>query len=270
MNKNQFFRGKVILITGSNRGIGLLLAKTLLEAGAKVVINGRNPEKLEQARVSLSAADDCLLAVRGDVTDPGDCQKLISETLARFGRLDILVNNAGVSMNGYIQDLKPEVFKKVMDTNYLGSVYPTLEALPELTRSRGGVLFISSVAGLYGFPRFSAYSASKIPLTSFTRSLKIELSGTGVHVGIIYVSFVENGPGKKIMDPEGKLIDKPELDNMKYHSPELVVKKIMNQLASRTFVSNYSLYGRLITFMKFMFPGLLLGIMAWAKRKGKV
>lgn len=266
----RYFRDKVVIITGSNRGIGLLLAEKLLQEGARVVINGRNPEKLEQARKSLSAPDDHLLAVQGDVTDPGDCKKLLGETLNRFGRLDILVNNAGVSMNGYISDLNPDVFKKVMDTNYLGSVYPTLEALPEIIRTRGSILFISSVAGLYGFPRFSAYSASKIPLTSFSRSLKIELTGKGVHVGITYVSFVENGPGKKILNAEGKLIDKPELDNMKYHSPGLVVKKIMKQLAGRRFVSNYSLYGRLIVFMKFMFPGLLLGIMSWAKRKGKV
>jgi NAD(P)-dependent dehydrogenase (short-subunit alcohol dehydrogenase family) len=269
MNKN-YFRDKVIIITGSNRGIGLLLAEKLLQAGARVVINGRNPEKLEQARKSLATPDDYLLAVKGDVTDPGDCKKLLAETLTRFDRLDILINNAGVSMNGYIQDLSPDVFKQVMDTNYLGSVYPTLAALPEVMRTRGSILFISSVAGLYGFPRFSAYSASKIPLTSFSRSLKIELTGKNVHVGISYVSFVENGPGKKIMDADGRLIDKPELDNMKYHSPELVVKKIMKQLTGRKFVSNYSLYGRLIVFMKFMFPGLLLGIMSWAKRKGKV
>lgn len=269
MNRN-YFKDKVIIITGSNRGIGLLLARELLLSGAKVVINGRNPERLETARKSIEEAGSALLAVQGDVSLFKDCQHLVEETVKHFGKLDILVNNAGVAMNGYIENLDPDVFKKVMDTNYLGSVYPTLAGLPEIEKSKGNVLFVSSVAGLYGFPRFSAYSASKIPLTSFTRSLKIELTGTGVHVGITYVSFVENGPGKKIYNTEGKLIDKPELDNMKYHPPELVVKKIMQQLSKRKFVSNYSFYGRLIVFMKFMFPGLLLGIMSWAKRKGKV
>lgn len=269
MNKD-FFKNKVIIVTGSNRGIGLLLAQELVNSGAKVVVNGRNPEKLEAARKSITGDDSHVLAIQGDVSDYKDCEKLIRETLAKYGKLDILINNAGVAMNGFIQDLTPDVFKKVMDTNYLGSVYPSLAALPEIEKTKGSILFVSSVAGLYGFPRFSAYSASKIPLTSFTRSLKIELTGKDVHVGISYVSFVENGPGKKIYNTAGELIDKPELEGMKYHPPELVVKKIIKQLIKRKFVSNYSLYGRLIVFMKFMFPRVLLGIMAWAKKKGKI
>lgn len=267
---NKFFNNKVIVITGSNRGIGLLLAKQLINSGAKVVLNGRNPEKLKFALESINANDNQVIAIQGDVTNHSDCEKLVRDTITNFGKIDILINNAGVAMNGFIKDLKPEVFKKVMDTNYLGSVYPTLAALSEIEKTKGSILFISSVAGLYGFPRFSAYSASKIPLTSFSRSLKIELAGKDVHVGISYVSFVENGEGKKIFNTEGELIDKPELDGMKYHSPEMVVKKLMNQLIHKKFVSNYSRYGRLIVFMKFFFPQVLIGILTWAKKKGKI
>ena len=172
--KTEYFRNKVAIITGSNRGIGLQLAKKMLQAGAKVVINGRNADRLEAARQSIADQGGELLAIRGDVSLFADAQHLVQETVNTFGKLDMLINNAGVAMNGFIADLEPDVFKKVMDTNYLGSVYPTLAALHEIEKTQGHILFISSVAGLYGFPRFSAYSASKIPLTSFSRSLKIE------------------------------------------------------------------------------------------------
>ncbi|MGB0840362.1 MAG: SDR family oxidoreductase, partial [Chitinophagales bacterium] len=205
-------KGKVVIITGSSIGIGRKMAVLMGQKGAKIVLNARNAKRLETTRKALANQGLEVFAVVGDVSKEEDCEQLIKATIAHYGKLDVLVNNAGIAAEGTVEGASPSVFKKVMDVNYLGSVYPTHYALPHLRASKGNVLFISSAAGIHGIPNFAMYSASKMALTALAESLKIELHGTGVHVGIAYVGFTENDSQKTIYDAQGNIVPQPSRD----------------------------------------------------------
>ena len=121
--------GKVAIVTGSSRGIGKGIAQELLGAGAKVIINGRNEERLRAAKAELKKTSDDVHYFFCDVTNTESAKKLIEFTIKTYGRLDILVNNVGVSSRGNVVDCEPEVFERVMSSNFMGSVIPTIYAL---------------------------------------------------------------------------------------------------------------------------------------------
>ncbi len=266
--KKDYFKNKVVIITGSSRGIGKSLAKELCKLGAGVVINGRDQERLEKLREEMHSQKYDVLAVQADVTQTSEADALIKKTVEYFGRIDMLVNMAGISMNAQFKDLEAVVFRQTMEINYLGSVFPTRAALPYIKESSGSILFISSVSGLIGLPNFSAYCASKMSLTALAESLRLELIETGVHIGITYVSFTRNELGKLILDPKGRRMKKPEFDDqMRYDSNLTVSRKIIRQLSKRKFRYNYSFYGRLILFMKSICPGFLFRVLAIARKR---
>jgi NAD(P)-dependent dehydrogenase (short-subunit alcohol dehydrogenase family) len=159
-------RGKVALVTGSSQGIGKSIVRKLLESGAIVILTARRTEKLMQTQQQLMSLGAEVHAIPADVSNWKDCQRLIEEVIARFGRLDILINNAGAVARGSIEDMAPEVFRKVFDVNVLGTIYPTKAALSFLRSSNGSVVSVSSIASFHGIPYNSVYSASKKALTA--------------------------------------------------------------------------------------------------------
>lgn len=272
MRKNEsiFFRNKVVLITGSSRGIGKTLAWQLGKTGARVVLNARTPARLKTLEEKMRRAQMDVTAISADVTVPSDCERMIRNVADHYGQIDILINMAGLSMMGEAADLHPDVFRMTMETNYLGAVYPTLAALPHIQASRGSILFISSVSALMGFPQFSAYCASKKSLTALAESLRLEMTGSGVHIGIIYVSFTENERGKTVLDARARPVQKEEVykGKMDYVSREKVARSIIRQLYRRRYRVNPSFYGKLLSFMKRFFPRLSFSILHMARRKG--
>lgn len=247
---------KVALITGSSMGIGLSLARLMAQQGLRVVLNARNAERLQGTLQEFRDAGYEAIAVAGDVSKEADCQAIIDQTVDQFGRLDILVNNAGISTQGTLAELSPEVFRKVMDVNYFGSVFMTQSALPHLKKQRGSVLFISSAAGIRGIPGHAAYSSSKMALTALAESLKIELHRDQVHVGIAYVGFTENDPRKVIYDSDGKIIPQPDRSFIKQEPVELVAKRLYHMIENRTFKSVFTPLGKLNAFMNKLLPGI--------------
>jgi short-subunit dehydrogenase len=238
--------GKTVLVTGSSSGLGKQLATTLLREGAQVIINGRNKEKLKETRKQLEAFGGKLDSVQGDVTKPEDCKKMVGDCIQKFGVLDILINNAGTGSNGLFRDTIPEATRKVMETNLFGSIYPTYYALPYLLESQGSIVFISSLAGIHGLPYNFSYSSSKMALTALAQSLRIELSGSGVHTGIMYVGFLQNTPGKKIVSGNGLLVPvarKPEKFTM---SMERASMLIINAIRERKKVKVFTCMGKFL------------------------
>ena len=254
----------VVLITGSSKGIGRETARLFLAAGYAVVINGRNPSKLSQ---TLSALDDGrgkLLAVAGDVTREKDAENLIGSALRSFGRLDVLINNAGISMRGRFEETTGEVFRRMFDTNLVGSAVVTRAALPALRESRGSLLFISSLAGLRGFPGIAAYSAAKMGLTAYADALRIELAGTGIHVGIVYVGFTENDPDKTVYRGDGS---QEAITRSSQSSQKDVAKAIFRVVRRRKKVSYLTVFGPLLRFAQRYFPSVVeFGLRRSAKK----
>ena len=196
--------GKVSLITGGGSGIGFGIARQFILSGAKVVITGRNPEKLQAARNELG--ENCF-AIQNDVTDKSSHPALIRQIKNETGPVDILVNNAG--MHGKVSSLEAEddAFQNIIDVN-LNSVFAlSREVLKKMVpRGKGSVINISSMSALYGLPMVAAYSSSKTALLGLTRSLASEFSHSGVRINAIAPGFIEsemlnNAVGK---DPERK------------------------------------------------------------------
>ena len=197
--KNKDFEGKVALITGSSRGIGLATARELGARGAKIVLNARGKERLEAAKQELEGKGVEALAMPADVTSPEACEDMVRRAVEEFGRLDILMNNAGISMRAEFENCDAAACKKVVDINMLGCIYPTLYAVPEIKKNKGSIVFTSSIAGLIGLPTAALYCATKTGLRGFADALRCELAPDGVHVGVVYVGFTENDPEKRVL-----------------------------------------------------------------------
>jgi NAD(P)-dependent dehydrogenase (short-subunit alcohol dehydrogenase family) len=205
------FKDKVALITGGSRGLGFALARGMAARGAQVAITARTGKRLEDSKQKLESEGAQVLAIEGDVGARADAQRMIKETLDRFGRIDVVVNNAGVSMAGEFKDVSMEVVERVVTTNLMGCLYTSRLAVDELIKNRGSLTFISSIVGLFGMPNASIYCATKKALSGLTESLRIELIPHGVHVGIVYLGFTEHDPEKRILNADGSggLPDRP-------------------------------------------------------------
>ena len=180
-------KDKVIIVTGSSAGLGRELAKQLAQRGARVVMNGRNEERLNRTVSEFMAKGFDVHGIAADAGSPEQSKKLVNETLEKFGRIDILVNNAGGGMRGFFEEMADEGIQEVLNKNLMSATYMTRHALHSIRESKGSIVFISSVAGRFGFPFLSVYSMAKMALTALIQSLRIELKGSGVHLGILYV-----------------------------------------------------------------------------------
>lgn len=176
------FGTSAAIVTGASRGIGLAVARALLERGARVAICARDPERLQRAAAQLGAAER-LFARPADVSDPDEVTRFVEEARAAIGAVGVLVNNAGIVRVGPFAEEPPAALAMVLDVNLKGAIYLTRALLPEMiARGQGTVINVASGAGLAGFPRIVSYCASKFGLVGFSEALDRELRGAGVRV----------------------------------------------------------------------------------------
>lgn len=265
--KRTTLKDKVIIITGSSRGIGRTLALELARLGAKIVINGRNQIRLLETYLSIKNRGYEVHAVQGDVCSEEDCQRLMHETNTHFGRIDVLVNNASLTMDESFERLDPALFNRIFLSNSIGASTPTICALPFLQQSKGSVLFISSLAGLFGLPRASAYSAGKMSLTGLWQSLKAEFGKTGVHFGICYLSFTENDREKRMLSEGGNLVNVPKRPKFIQQSQLKVAKSIRQMIVKRKSSQILSPLGKLSAGLFRFFPRLTLGLITISQKR---
>ncbi|MGH8197559.1 MAG: SDR family oxidoreductase [Steroidobacteraceae bacterium] len=185
-------RGKVVVITGGSSGIGLAAAERCADAGAKVVIVARDPEKLEAARARLAERGGTAFAYACDVSDYAACDAFARQVVAEHGGVDFLVNNAGRSIRRSI-DLSHDRFhdfERTMQLNYFAVVRLTMALMPSLLARGGHVVNISSIGVLSNAPRFSAYVSSKAAMEAWTRCAAAEFADRGVTFTIINMPLV--------------------------------------------------------------------------------
>jgi NAD(P)-dependent dehydrogenase (short-subunit alcohol dehydrogenase family) len=194
-------RGKVAIVTGGSRGIGLATSTRLLADGASVAITGLDESRLEEARRTLSGAGGVqsrLLAIRADMRQKADVERMIAATIEQFGGLDILVNNAGVGAFAAVTDMTDEQWHRILDTNLTGVFYACRAAIPPM-RARGGgwIINVSSLAGKNAFTGGGAYCASKSALNAFSEVLMQEVRHDGIRVSYVMPGSVatEFSPG---------------------------------------------------------------------------
>ena len=263
----QNFKEKVAVITGSTRGIGKATAIALAKNGASVVINGRDTGKLTKTEHELRSFTENVLAVCADVSIPSQAKHLIDKTIERFGKVDIFINNAAVSMRGNFSELEPEVFKTVFDTNVMGVVNCTIPVLPYIKKSRGSIVFISSLAGIRGLPIQSAYCSSKMALRAIAESIRIEEKNSEIHVGLIFVGITENECEKKVFAADGSLMELNEISAFKVHSLDNVAKAILTNLKKRRYRTTLTVVGKSLAIIQPIFPDLVERLLVFSVKK---
>ena len=175
----------VAIVTGGSKGIGLGIARAFVARGMQVVISARNERELAKAVDELGVGDR-VAAVAADVQRAEDADRLIKDTVARFGGLDVLVNNAGLGTFARVADMSIEAWRQVIDTNLSGVFYCCHAAIPELRRRGGGyIVNISSLAGKNSFVGGAAYCASKAGLNAFSEALMQELRYDNIRVSYV-------------------------------------------------------------------------------------
>jgi len=177
------FSGKTVIITGASSGLGKALTSEFTLRKSNLALFDRNEEKLQKVERLCKDAGVNAFYVKGDVTNPEDCKKLISQTIEKFSSIDYLILSAGVSMWARFDEVTNlSLFSKIIETNYLGSVNCTYFALPHLKKSKGMIVVISSIQGKISVPYHSGYVASKHALVGFFDTIRMELKGSGVDV----------------------------------------------------------------------------------------
>ena len=251
------FQGKVILITGSSKGIGKALAIHLGLRGAKIGLNGRNTETLSKTNSKLREMGiDCLM-VPGDVTDYEVCESIVNDLIKNFGRLDCVVSNGSMMSEASILEIDPKVFKTVIESQIIGAVFPVKAALPALIKSKGYILMISSLAAFYGMPRYSSYSMGKVAHRNFAQSLDLEMNNKGVDIGVAYVCFTKNELDKQMIAPDGHLSSLPHRPGNMQLSREKVANGLAKMILRRKRSYVLSLYGKAYSVVIKLFPGLM-------------
>ena len=172
----MLLKNKTAVITGCNRGIGIEILKTFSENGADIFACLRNIDDkfillIDEIKKQFR---NKIIPLEIDLSDQEKVKNCAKRILESNEPIDILVNNVGVSNRGTVEESKPEVFKRVFESNVLGSVNPTIPALPHLKKNKGSLIFISSLAGIRGLPNLGAYCSSKMALRAIAESIRIE------------------------------------------------------------------------------------------------
>ncbi len=181
--------GKVAIVTGGNGGIGLGIARGLAQAGACVAIAGRNEEKTSAAQAELGEHS---LGMRVDVTDAADVQRMVEQTVERFGGLDIMVANAGMNIRKTPESYALEEWQQIIDTNLTSVFTCSQAAFPEFQRRGGGkILTIGSMTSIFGFDVGSVYAATKGGVVQLTRSLASAWAKDNIQVNCVLPGWID-------------------------------------------------------------------------------
>ncbi|HEX7049275.1 MAG TPA: SDR family NAD(P)-dependent oxidoreductase [Longimicrobiales bacterium] len=186
--------GRVALITGGSRGLGLLLAREFARNGCRVAICARAEQELERAHRDLEARGTDTLAIVCDVSDRDAVQRMVDRVIDHFDTLDILVNNAGIIQVGPIETMTIEDFEEIMAINFWGAVYATLAVLPHMrARAEGRIVNITSIGAKVAVPHLLPYDCAKFALRGFSEGLRAELAEDGIVVTTIVPGLMRTG-----------------------------------------------------------------------------
>ena len=183
---NLDIKGKVVFVSGSSRGIGLGIAKTLLEEGCNVIINGRDEEKLNQAELDLkNQYKDNILAISGDVNEIETINKVKENTFEKWGYLDGIVANAGAVKNTHEWDVSQDDWDWYF-TNNFSVAHNTIQILvPQLVDRQGSIVMVGSIAGMEDIGAPIPYSSAKAALLAYTKSLSVRLAKQKIRVNLV-------------------------------------------------------------------------------------
>ena len=192
MTDGKPLAGRTAVVTGGTRGIGLAIARALAEAGASVVVSGRDAGRLESAVKEVETLGASALGVAADQSKREDCDRLVDAAKDRFGRIDVLVNNAGITRDQLLVRMKDDDWDQVLDTNLRGVFLMTRAVAKSMMRQKSGrIINIASTAGAMGNPGQVNYSAAKAGVIGFTKAAARELAHWNILVNAVAPGLIE-------------------------------------------------------------------------------
>ena len=190
------FSGKVVLITGGSRGLGLVMARRLVEEGARLVLVARDEAELARAADDLHARQPFadVMTIAGDVRVQTEAERIVAAATTRFGGIDVLINNAGIIATGPLDHMKVADYEDAMNTHFWAPLFMTRAVLPSLrTRGGGRIVNISSIGGRVAVPHMVPYSASKFALVGLSDGLRAELAHENIFVTTVCPGLMRTG-----------------------------------------------------------------------------
>lgn len=248
-------KNKVVIITGASSGIGKALAIEFAKLGAHIVITGRNEARLNEVGEILDGMKAQNLCLQLDVAKEKDNEILVNETINTFGKIDVLINNAGISMRALFEEIEIDVFKKVIDINFYGTLYATKYCLPEILKTKGSIVGVSSINGYRGTPARTAYTASKYAMNGFMESLRTEVMHRGVHVLVACPGFTGTNIRNAALTADGTSQGESPRDEGKMMTAEEVAQGIIKAIQKRKRDIVFTTQGRLAVFLNKWMPG---------------
>ena len=179
--------GRVVAITGASAGIGRATAELCATEGASVALLARRADQLDGVVAAIRERGGKAIAVPGDVTNEADVAALVARAVEAYGRLDVMLCNAGIGFHGNLEETTPEIARRLVDVNVLGTIYAAHAAHPVFVRQGSGhIVAVSSMAGRRGVAGMSLYSATKAAQIGFIEALRTEFLGANLHASVIY------------------------------------------------------------------------------------
>jgi short-subunit dehydrogenase len=261
-----FWDGKVVLITGGTRGIGLALAEGIAPSNASLILTARSKEELEKASSSLPVSVDNLFLFPADVSDDDSVKRLMVETFNKFGRIDIVINNAGVGLRGKVCDINPDDLERAFKVNLFGPLNMVQQTVPIFKmQGQGTIVNICSLGAVRPVPNIGGYSASKAALMSLMQTARLELQPLGIKVinvfpGSAKTGFRDNALG--VSYPENE----PRLSRV---SPDLVASRIISGIEGGKNNIFITWPDKAMAFISGAWPGLADKLVFWAFRRKK-
>lgn len=227
------FTGQVVWITGASSGIGEAVAQAFARKGARLVLSARRTAELERVRRACAGADQHVVAPL-DLACPAAFPGIVSDLLARVGRIDVLINNGGISQRALVSDASLESERTVMEVDYFGTVALTKAVLPAMRARRAGhIVVVSSVMGYLGVPGRSSYAAAKHALHGYFDSLRAEVWRLGIAVTLVCPGYVRTAISRNALGPDGQPHDRMDATTENGIAPERCAAAIVRAVARR-------------------------------------
>jgi short-subunit dehydrogenase len=258
MLRRMKLKDKIVIITGASSGIGKSLAYELASRGANLVLAARQYVTLCEIAQELELQYNIkAIAVQCDVSVEAECEHLVKQAMLTFNKIDILINNAGIAMRALFKDADVKVLKILMDVNFWGTVYCTKYALPEILKTKGTIVGVSSIAGYKGLPGRTGYSASKFAMNGFLDALRVENLKTGVNVLTACPGFTASNIRNTALDKNGTQQGESTLHEGKMMSTDEVAKIIAEGIEDRARTLVMTGQGKLTVALSKFIPAML-------------
>jgi dehydrogenase/reductase SDR family member 7B len=224
----KLFDGKVVWITGASSGIGESLVYSFVKRGAIIIASSNETSELERVKQNCGELAGKVVCVPFDLSDTSGIDKIVKEQVEQTGKIDFLLNLGGISQRATIEETPLWLDRKIMEINYFGTISLTKAVLPYMIKQKSGhVLATSSIAGRFGFPLRSAYSASKQALHGFFETLQIENKKFNIKASVIIPGRVKTRISFRALDSEGREHGKMDAGLSKGISPEKAADMII-------------------------------------------